>query len=206
MTSREKLSEATFFLDRVRASSVTSMDLKYYVSACASALYGSLQHLLYDYAKRHWQFAENDYLDSIVFRNLAQQRNDSRGINFIDWWDDLPRRIGANEDACIIWNQRRMETHRAGAHYQYRVELFDALSMTGSNLSGHIEYSVVRPSGSVIPSGTQIPSASLVNEVTGSRVSIHFQENPSRSVEDVITRTITFVESLVGEAESRFIT
>lgn len=68
MTARVKLAEANFFLQKLQFASPTAIDFSYYTSACASALYGSLQHLLYDYGMKFWpEIDEDDFLDSKRF-------------------------------------------------------------------------------------------------------------------------------------------
>lgn len=181
--------EAKFFLEKLRSTSPTTIDFRHYVSAIVSALYGSLQHLLYDYAHSFWpNIDESDYLDPRLFRLLAKSTNNSDALAFIKWYDGLPARINQNDAASIIWNVRRTETHRANTPFEYRLELFDAVNMsggTGSNISGHIEVSVYGPGG-------------------GARPTPYFRENPSRSVEEVIASTISFIESLISEAEVGF--
>jgi hypothetical protein len=206
MTARVKLAEASFFLEKLEAADTLTMDFRYYASACASALYGALQHLLYDYAMKNWKnIDEDDYLDSRLFRLLAKVTGDSGAVDFVEWYDALLKRIEKNDDARIAWNLRRMETHRVAAPYQYRLGLFEAVNMSaGTTISGHIEYAVVRPSGTVIPSGTSIPTRALVDEVPNSRVDAYFREKPSKPVRDVLGNTITFVDSLISEAELKF--
>lgn len=68
LTAKGKLDEARFFLERIRSSDLGSDEFRFYASACASAMYGSVQHLLYDYAKKYWPSADTgDYLDASSF-------------------------------------------------------------------------------------------------------------------------------------------
>jgi hypothetical protein len=187
MSGRSKLGEAQFFLQQLsslQANSIdSSMKFRYFASACSSALYGSLQHLLYDYAKKFWPGIDQlDYLDTRLFQLLAKATNRSDARDFIEWYNGLIDRIRKDRDSSIVWDVRKIETRRGVLPYSYQQAFFEAVNFSSGTVTGRIALSVVQPNS----------------------VSVYFKDYPDRSVQDAIGNTVTFVESLLDEAESGF--
>lgn len=133
MSARKKLEEAKFFLDKLQSVSPTSAEFRYYTSACVWALYGSNEHLLYDYAKKYWpDISTNDYLNSEMFESKAKATKNEKAIDFLAWYQEAQGRIGQNKDASVLLKVRHIEAHRASVDYDYLVSLHDAVNVSGT--------------------------------------------------------------------------
>lgn len=208
MTARDKLAEANFFLEKLQSVSMASMDFTYYTSACASALYGSLQHLLYDYAKRYWpNITDDDYLNPKLFRLLAKATKRTDALDCVKWYDTLADQISKNRDAKIVWNIRHVDTHRGTTSFAYQFEELDMVDMSGGTTFAipRLEYSELLPSGEIVPSGASPPTSLLLRELARQgRLIVHFGGHARRPVQEILEGTFTFVRTLIDEAEAKF--
>lgn len=121
MTARTKLAEAKFFLGKLSETDHGSAAFRYNTSACASALYSSTQHLLYDYAKKFWpSLTQDDYIDAYHVALLARATGNKTASDFVDWYNKLEGRIKSNPDANAALQARRAETHRTSPALFFR--------------------------------------------------------------------------------------
>jgi len=200
VTAKDKLEEAWFFLKRMRSTDLLSLEFKFYVSACASAMYGSIGHLLYDYAKKYWHTLDtSDFLDARYFLLLAKTTNQPKALQFVQWYNELPARIRSNPDASEVWRIRHIDTHRGSPGLNFVVEIFEPLDVTD-----RLQYGVMRPSGTFEPSGSSPPTIQQINAVPNSSVAVFLCGYESKQVSDVFGSAWDFLKSVVDEAEQRF--
>ena len=188
------MEEASFFLEKIHSANLATDEFKYYVSACVWALYGSFDHLLYDYAMKFWpNLSVDDYLENRIFSLLAKATGNEEAEHFLQWYRQAQGRIDKDRDASTVLKARRVEAHRGSVDYDYTFTLHAML-----NLSGSIEvrtfYTGAVPTGLT---ATIDPNAIPATEA-------HFAGYPDNSVEVAIQNTFRLLSGFVSEAENRF--
>jgi len=145
MTARSKIREARFFLEQLRSAGPLSENTSYYVSACVAAIYGALNHLLYDYAVRFWapRFDTNDFIDLESFKLIARITDDSQAMRFADWYGQAMGRMHNDADASALLRIRRMETHREDTLYFLDITQYDRGEAVGPFLNHRMGRPVV---------------------------------------------------------------
>jgi len=200
LTAKRKLDEARFFLEKLRSSDLGSDEFRFYASACASAMYGSLQHLLYDYAKKFWPSLDaEEYLNSWLFSLLAKATQQSDAMRFVQWYNKLTGRIESNADAKEVWKMRHTETHRETLALE-----FDLISYVTVGIEDQLEFGVMRPSGAFESSGSRPPSKEAVNAVQDSSEAVFLRGYRSKQLPDVFSSAWEFVKSVLDEVERDF--
>jgi len=200
LTAKDKLAEARFFLEKMRQNNPGTQEFKFYASACASAMYSSFQHLLYDYARKYWpSLTMEDRLDLRSLQITAKATRHLDASKFCDWYDKTSQRIRSNPDTAEIWQVRHTGTHRDTPPLDFYATVFQPIDVTD-----RLEYGVVLPSGSFHPSGSMPPSDQELKAVQGSRVGVFFAGYRTKEVVDVFETALPFLESLVEEAEKQF--
>ena len=207
MTAREKLAEANFFLQKLKAASKVELaydfavanEYRYYVSACVWALYGSYDHLLYDYAQKYWPKLDiSDFLDNKMFALLADATDNDEAKRFLEWYREVQGRIDKNEDAHAILKVRRIEGHRGTTAYSFysyfeMPSLHDVVTASGAFRMGQYD-----PSGMANPTEFRPLTWPVVKSV------VNFNDYPGKPVEQVIEAVLTLLSAIVTEAENNF--
>jgi hypothetical protein len=94
VTAASKLAEAQFLLEKMRSVTLVTDDFSFYLSACVSALYSCIQHLLFDYAKRYWpSLSAENHVDAWHFQLLAKTTAHQDALRFLDWYNKLDGQI-----------------------------------------------------------------------------------------------------------------
>lgn len=216
MTAREKLDEAKFFLSKLRQFSefdsegeIPQDDFKYYASACVWALYGSYDHLLYDYARKFWpKLGTDDYLTRDNLKLVAKATENKEAKEFLKWYNKALGRIQENKDAMTIIKVRKVEAHRAQTQYyfinDFTVSLHDAVTASGAiTMATYYEPWMPKPIeiGSIpnVPPVVPIPSSMTTVKRIG-----HFSDYPDKSVDKVIEDALILLDQIVSEAETKF--
>jgi hypothetical protein len=190
MSARKKLAEARFFLGKLHSAYPDSDEFKYYVSACVWALYGSYDHLLYDYAKKFWPELDTDvYLDNKTFDLVAAATGNEKAKSFIKWYREAQSEISRNMDSSTILKVRRVEAHRGTTDYGYWMGIHDAVSASGAN--------IVYVSDATRPTPAHIPIEEM-------RAITYFSDYLDNPVEKVIENTLKLLDRIVSEAEAKF--
>lgn len=200
LTAKRKLDEARFFLEKLRSSDLGSDEFKFYSSACASAIYGSLEHLLFDYAKKFWPSLDaEEYLNSRLFSLLAKATAQADATRFIQWYNKLPGRIESNSDTREVWKIRHTETHRDTIALEFDATLYEPMG-----IEDRLEFGVMRPSGAFEPSGSRPPPKEVVDAVQHSSVAVFLRGYRSKQLADVFGSAWGFVKSVLDEADRDF--
>lgn len=209
MTARDKLAEASFFLQKLQITSThdanrlwdsgISAEYRYYVSACVWALYGSRDHLLYDYARKYWpNLGTDDLLDQKTVNLIAKATNNDEAKQFLEWYASVQGRIDKNRDAKTVLDVRRVEAHRGTTSYIYypfaysdTPTLHDVVTASGAITIGTFD-------PEPMPAQTQILPVSVVKTI------VHFLTYPDKPVEKVIEATLNLLNEIITEAENKF--
>ena len=200
LTAKDKLAEARFFLDKMRQTGPGTREFKFYTSACASAMYSSFQHLLYDYARKYWpSLTMEDRLDLRSLQVTTKATGHQDALVFCDWYDKATQRIKSNTDTAEIWQARHTGTHRDTPPLDFYTTVFQPIGVTD-----RLEYGVMSPSGIFQTSGSMPPSEHELTAVQGSRVGVFFAGYRTKEVLAVFESGLPLLESLVDEAYRQF--
>lgn len=201
MTARGKMAEAQFFLDNLRRTELGSAEFRYNASACTSALYSSIQHLLYDYAKKFWpSITGNEYIDAYHVALLAKTTGNEEATNFVEWYNKLEGRINSNPDSKAALEARKMEIHRVSPPLAFHAVTWEQ----AIDIADRLEYGIMSPQGIFTSSGAQRPTSTQLQAVQGSTTAVFFRSYATRQVPDTLNAAADFIKSLIDEAESRF--
>lgn len=207
--AENKLQEAQYFLEQMRAHSEGTTQFMYNLSAFLSAARSVMDVLLYDYGIKYGLFTINDRIYPRNFQRLA--RGNSTATSFYTWWTQKRDYLANDRIAGFLSEKRHIVVHRGRPAMAWSLILAETISF-------HSEVSVTPPSppaGSSTPNAIDVtgsPSTSFGSSVAPSpaistsrhSVTGYFADYPSDSVIDICEKYLQMLNSVVTEARTQF--
>lgn len=202
LTAKSKLDEARFFLGQLQHSGVGSLEFRNNCSACVSALYSVIQHLLFDYVRIFWpQIDPSEYIDLHSLALLGKTSTNMKAREFVEWYSKLQGRMNSDPDTRAALNVRTMEIHRMSTPLFFDVAFWEP----PIDVTDRMEYGIKNSQGTVTPSGAQMPTPrQLESAGQGSKTVVYFSSYKNREIPAALEAAINFIDSLIKEAESQF--
>lgn len=208
MDTRNKLSEAKYFLEILFGVQDDTDKFYYNLSAFITAWRSTLDYMLYDFAEIfNLGFTRDDEMTEKEFRAVSNALNKTKALAFIRWWSQKQNILSGNP----LWSKRNLNIHRGRApitkSYVFHVSgsggTSGTISFTTSGTLSSSSIGVWTPlTSSYIP--TQ-PTSSYITTSGNAISEWTFSDFPDESAIDICRKAYDEMKKIVEEAETEFV-